>query len=66
MFASSARVVPCSARDSGRSTLQTSVSPLFSTVTPSATRRDSEPSGPFTVISPPEMATSTLAGSVIG
>src|SRR5215475_10631943 len=66
MFATSARSVPCITPAASSLALNTSVSPVFSMVTASPKRRDSEPSGPLIEISPPARVTSTFGGSLIG
>src|ERR1044071_2944058 len=66
MLATSARIVPCIAPASAFAALKVSVSPDCSMLTVGPNRRDSEPSGPLTEISPPAIVTSTLAGSLIG
>src|SRR6266404_833278 len=66
MFATSARKVPCIALASASAALNTSVSPVFSTVTAVPNWRNSVPRGPLTEISPGPTFTSTFGGSLIG
>ena len=66
MLATSARIVPCIALASAFAALKVSVSPDCSMLTVGPKRRDSEPSGPLTEISPPAIVTSTFGGSLIG
>src|SRR4249920_67780 len=66
MFATSARSVPCMGFAASFAALQTRVSPDFSIVSSLPYARDSEPSGPLTVMAPGASVTSTLAGSGMG